>query len=90
VDFALHFFFEHCLTKFEGGHGDGQQADAFQDELELLLHRLVTGTEQGRPYLHAGEDDQAETATEEQQGNEDEAKGADFLQVFHWMPRLEV
>ena len=88
MHFALNFFFQHGLAQLEGCHGDGQQADAFQNELELLLYRLVAGTEQGRPYFHAGKDNQSETADEKEQGDEDEAEIADFLQVFHRMPRM--
>lgn len=86
MHFALHLFFEHGLAQFEGGNGNRQEAHALEDQPEALLHRLLGGRTQRRPDFDRGEHDEGKATDEEEQGNEDEAQGADFLQVFHEEP----
>jgi hypothetical protein len=70
VGFALDFFFQHGLAKTERGNGDGQHADAFEDEVETFARNGVGGRAEGRPDFDASQHDKADAAGEEQDDDE--------------------
>jgi len=83
VGFALDFFFQHGLAKAKRGNGDGQHADAFEDEVEAFAGDRIGGRAEGRPDFDAGEHDEADAAGEEQDDDEHVTEFEEFCYGFH-------
>jgi hypothetical protein len=83
VGFALDFFFQHGLAKAKRGNGDGQHADAFENEVETFAGNGIGGRAEGRPDFDASQHDEADAAGEEQDDDEHVTEFEEFCYGFH-------
>lgn len=67
---ALDFFFQHRLAELEGSDGDGQQANALQQDFKASAYWSVDARVERIPGFDCGQDNQADAAGKEEGDNQ--------------------